>query len=88
MNLTTVNHEIVDALMKVHNYSYTLCQHNYFFEKQQYVSPGRKLTKEDFEKFLEGLNESIEHIRQHAPESPSRPSTPPASSDVQFEDLG
>ena len=46
------------------------------------------LYKEDFEKFLEGLNESIEHIRQHAPESPSRPSTPPASSDVQFEDLG
>lgn len=41
------------------------------------------LYKEDFEKFLEGLNESIEHIKEHAPET----SNTSASTDVSFEDL-
>lgn len=52
------------------------------------------LYKEDFEKFMEGLNESIEVIKQNAPPIVEREerevSTSSASSsdDVSFEDLG
>lgn len=41
------------------------------------------LYKEDFEKFMEGLNESIDHIKENAPEISNS-----SSSDVNFEDLG
>lgn len=50
------------------------------------------LYKEDFEKFMEGLNESVEVIRQNAPpivereEREERTHTP--SDEVSFEDLG
>ena len=52
------------------------------------------LYKEDFEKFMEGLNESIEVIRQNAPpiverEREEREERAPSTSDeVSFEDLG
>lgn len=42
------------------------------------------LYREDFEKFLEGLNEAVEHIKDNAPEV----SSSNASSDVSFDDLG
>ncbi|MBX3163794.1 MAG: PUR family DNA/RNA-binding protein [Bacteroidetes bacterium] len=42
------------------------------------------LYKEDFEKFMEGLNEAVEHIKDNAPEI----SSGNASSDVDFDDLG
>src|SRR4051812_25863866 len=48
------------------------------------------LYKEDFEKFIEGLNEAITHIRENAPEIvPNLEETEnKASTDVTFEDLG
>lgn len=47
------------------------------------------LYKEDFEKFIEGLNEAVEHIRENAPEITTNvESTDSKSSDVSFEDLG
>ena len=44
------------------------------------------LYKEDFEKFMEGLNESIEIIKQNAPASVEREHS--SSDDVNFDDLG
>lgn len=47
------------------------------------------LYKEDFEKFIEGLNEAINHIKENAPEVASNYSSGESkSSDVSFEDLG
>ena len=48
------------------------------------------LYKEDFEKFMEGLQEAIEHIRENAPEIASGESdaTEKSDSDITFEDLG
>lgn len=53
------------------------------------------LYKEDFEKFMEGLNESVEIIKQNAPPIVPREeyqhdkeSTESKSGDVSFEDLG
>jgi hypothetical protein len=49
------------------------------------------LYKEDFEKFLEGLNESINHIKENAPEIEPRPEyteKDSSNSDINFEDLG
>lgn len=51
------------------------------------------LYKEDFEKFIEGLNEAVVHIRENAPPIDTTyeaiPSASPEStSDVSFEDLG
>ncbi|MBI2720995.1 MAG: PUR family DNA/RNA-binding protein [Bacteroidetes bacterium] len=51
------------------------------------------LYKEDFEKFIEGLNEAVVHIRENAPPieetNESLPSASPEStSNVSFEDLG
>jgi len=51
------------------------------------------LYKEDFEKFMEGLNESIDHIKANSPAIEPRPEYKPESSgsnsfsDVNFEDL-
>lgn len=48
------------------------------------------LYKEDFEKFIEGLNEAITHIKQNAPETDThfQPASEKKDSDISFEDLG
>ncbi len=47
------------------------------------------LYKEDFEKFIEGLNEAIHHIKENAPEvATNYGDTESKGSDVSFEDLG
>ena len=47
------------------------------------------LYKEDFDKFIEGLDESIKHIKENAPEiKPSHNSNDQLDSDVRFKDLG
>lgn len=50
------------------------------------------LYKEDFEKFIEGLNEAIHHIKENAPEteetSYEASTESKDASDVSFEDLG
>lgn len=50
------------------------------------------LYKEDFEKFIEGLNEAITHIKENAPEIESNYESneqeKKSDSDVSFEDLG
>ncbi len=46
------------------------------------------LYKEDFEKFIEGLNEAITHIKENAPIIDSVESEEKNASDVSFEDLG
>jgi hypothetical protein len=48
------------------------------------------LYKEDFEKFIEGLNDAVTHIRENAPEpEPNLEVTEKKEgSDVSFEDLG
>ena len=48
------------------------------------------LYKEDFEKFMEGLHEAIDHIRENAPivESGDFDSTERTDTDITFEDLG
>ena len=45
------------------------------------------LYKEDFEKFMEGLNESIEVIKENAPPIVERDSSS-TGSEVSFDDLG
>lgn len=57
----------------------------FFYEKHKLF-----LYKEDFEKFLEGLNESIEHIKANSPAIEPRAehsSDNSSFSDVNFEDL-
>lgn len=44
------------------------------------------LYKEDFEKFMEGLNESVEIIKQNSPPIVERQAM--SSDDVSFDDLG
>src|ERR1700761_5172922 len=48
------------------------------------------LYKEDFEKFIEGLNEAITHIKENAPEVESHyeDGEKKDSADISFEDLG
>ena len=46
------------------------------------------LYKEDFEKFIEGLNEAVQHIREHAPITDNVSNGTPQGSDVNFEHLG
>lgn len=47
------------------------------------------LYKEDFEKFIEGLNEAIQHIKENAPEiATNYEPTERKDSDISFEDLG
>lgn len=52
------------------------------------------LYKEDFEKFMEGLDEAVNHIKENAPEidnsysSGDTTETAKSSSDINFEDLG
>lgn len=47
------------------------------------------LYKEDFDKFIEGLDESIKHIKENAPEiKPNNNSDDHLDSDIKFEDLG
>jgi hypothetical protein len=59
----------------------------FFYEKHKIF-----LYKEDFEKFVEGLNEAVQHIRENAPVIEASPENNHASSgggsDVNFEDLG
>ncbi|HRD38727.1 MAG TPA: DUF3276 family protein, partial [Bacteroidia bacterium] len=49
-----------------------------FYEKHKIF-----LYKEDFEKFLEGLNEAVNHIKENAPAISSN-----NDKDINFEDLG
>jgi hypothetical protein len=47
------------------------------------------LYKEDFEKFIEGLNEAIQHIKENAPVTdPIDSGETTSSTDINFEDLG
>lgn len=50
------------------------------------------LYKEDFEKFIEGLNEAITHIKENAPEIETNYHSPATTEkkddDISFEDLG
>jgi len=52
------------------------------------------LYKEDFEKFIEGLDEAVNHIKENAPEiennysSGENTEAAKSSSDINFEDLG
>lgn len=47
------------------------------------------LYKEDFEKFVDGLNEAVNHIRENAPKvTSSVEAEEKGSSDISFEDLG
>lgn len=58
----------------------------FFYEKHKIF-----LYKEDFEKFVDGLNEAVSHIRENAPvieNSPENHASSGGSSDVSFEDLG
>lgn len=45
------------------------------------------LYKEDFEKFLDGLNEAVNHIRENAPATTSS-NEETGGKDINFEDLG
>jgi hypothetical protein len=53
----------------------------FFYEKHKIF-----LYKEDFEKFLDGLNEAVNNIRENAPVNSSGENT--NDKDVNFEDLG
>ena len=57
----------------------------FFYEKHKIF-----LYKEDFEKFLDGLNEAVDNIRENAPPitSVSENETGSDDKDVNFEDLG
>jgi hypothetical protein len=57
----------------------------FFYEKHKIF-----LYKEDFEKFLDGLNEAVDNIRENAPPitSVSENGTSSGEKDVNFEDLG
>lgn len=55
----------------------------FFYEKHKIF-----LYKEDFEKFIEGLNEAVEHIKDNAPPMDDTASEDKSSSEVNFEDLG
>lgn len=54
----------------------------FFYEKHKIF-----LYKEDFEKFIEGLNETLEYIKENSPELPPTEENN-SSSEVNFEDLG
>ena len=53
----------------------------FFYEKHKIF-----LYKEDFEKFIDGLNEAVQHIRENAPVIENNQSA--GGSNVNFEDLG
>lgn len=59
----------------------------FFYEKHKIF-----LYKEDFEKFVDGLNEAVNHIRENAPvvesSSEGHQASSSGGSDVSFEDLG
>jgi hypothetical protein len=47
------------------------------------------LYKEDFEKFIEGLNDAVSHIRENAPEvTTNYDGAEKKDNDISFEDLG
>ena len=54
----------------------------FFYEKHKIF-----LYKEDFEKFIEGLNETLDYIKENSPELPPTDESN-SSSEVNFEDLG
>lgn len=55
----------------------------FFYEKHKIF-----LYKEDFEKFIEGLNEAVAHIRENAPVIENSDHNSSEGSNVNFEDLG
>ncbi len=56
----------------------------FFYEKHKIF-----LYKEDFEKFIEGLNESVDFIKENSPEIENTPNNQNTNnSEVNFEDLG
>ena|SRR5437868_137643 len=57
----------------------------FFYEKHKIF-----LYKEDFEKFLDGLNEAVDNIRENAPpiSSVSEKTEVSGEKDINFEDLG
>lgn len=54
----------------------------FFYEKHKIF-----LYKEDFEKFMDGLNEAVNHIRENAPAITSSNESD-GDKDINFEDLG
>jgi len=54
----------------------------FFYEKHKIF-----LYKEDFEKFLDGLNEAVNHIRENAPAITSSTESS-GEKEINFEDLG
>lgn len=54
----------------------------FFYEKHKIF-----LYKEDFEKFLDGLNEAVNNIRENAPVSTGN-NDESGNKDINFEDLG
>jgi hypothetical protein len=55
----------------------------FFYEKHKIF-----LYKEDFEKFIDGLNEAVNHIRENAPVIENTNQNSTGNSNVNFEDLG
>ena len=55
----------------------------FFYEKHKLF-----LYKEDFEKFVEGLNEVVDYIKSNSPATDSGNHEGSSYSDVNFEDLG
>lgn len=55
----------------------------FFYEKHKIF-----LYKEDFEKFMDGLNEAVANIRENAPPVSSNNDSNNSGSNVNFEDLG
>jgi hypothetical protein len=55
----------------------------FFYEKHKIF-----LYKEDFEKFIEGLNEAVDHIKENAPPTDENSNEHKNNSEVNFEDLG
>jgi hypothetical protein len=55
----------------------------FFYEKHKIF-----LYKEDFEKFLDGLNEAVANIRENAPAITEQAEVPSENGDISFEDLG
>jgi hypothetical protein len=55
----------------------------FFYEKHKIF-----LYKEDFEKFIDGLNEAVNHIRENAPVIENTNQNSAGNSNVNFEDLG
>ena len=69
------------------DYYLTITESRKRFDSDGYDRHKIFLYKEDFEKFIEGLNETLEYIKENSPELPPTEENN-SSSEVNFEDLG